>query len=77
MRDGLTRLDISHRKQDAMHKAEVAGEVADSLDVRMELIKRMHAGELTLPDVQRELARIKRDAKKNGKITRTQAWRRG
>jgi polysaccharide deacetylase 2 family uncharacterized protein YibQ len=72
---GRTRFDAAIDKQDALTAAEKAGEVADSLDVRMALIKRMHSGELTLPDVQRELERIKRDAKKNGKLTRSQVWR--
>lgn len=65
------------RKRDAMRKAEADGLVADSHDVRMELVRKMHAGEMTLEEVQAELKRIKRDAKKNGKVTRDQAWRKG
>lgn len=53
-------------KRAAVNKADAAGQVADSKEVRMALIQRMHAGELTLEQVQAELARIKRDAKKNG-----------
>ena len=49
--------------------------VADSLDVRMALIARMNAGEMTLEQVQNELKRIKRGAKAAGKITRAQAYR--
>lgn len=65
------------RKKDAMNKADADGLVADSMAVREELVRKMHAGEMTLEQVQAELKRIKRDAKKNGKITRDQAWRRG
>lgn len=53
---------------------EAEGRVADSMEVRVALIERMHAGELTLAQVQAELARIKRNAKRNGKITRNQAF---
>lgn len=65
------------RKLDAQKAAEERGEVADSMAVRLALIERMHAGELTLEQVQAELARIKRGAKKAGKITRAQAYSRG
>jgi benzoyl-CoA reductase/2-hydroxyglutaryl-CoA dehydratase subunit BcrC/BadD/HgdB len=60
-----------------LKRSEAAGEVADSMDVRLKLIERMKAGELTLEQVQDELKRIKRNAKKVGKVTRTQAFRRG
>lgn len=56
-------------------KAEAEGRVADSMDVRLALIARMHAGELTLDEVQAELKRIRRAASKTGKITRAQAYR--
>lgn len=65
------------RKMDAMQSAEQAGEVADSMEVRKALVEKMHAGEMTLDEVQAELKRIKRNAKKNGQITRDQAYRRG
>jgi uncharacterized membrane protein YjjP (DUF1212 family) len=42
----------------------------------MKLIERMHAGELTLEEVQAELKRIQRNAKKSGQITRAKAYRR-
>ena len=63
-------------KQDAIKKAEASGQVADSLDVRMALIERMDKGEMTLTEVQAELKRIKRGAKKAGKETRSQVWSR-
>jgi hypothetical protein len=65
------------RKLDAVKDAEASGAVADSMEVRMELVKKMHSGEMTLEQVQAELARIKRSARKNGQITRNQAYRRG
>lgn len=72
-----TRFEASMDKRAALKNAEQSGQVADSLDVRMELIKRMHAGELTLEQVQTELKAIKRGAKKKGLLTRSQAFSRG
>lgn len=72
-----TRFEAAMDKRDAVNKADAAGLVADSKEVRMKLIERMHAGELTLTQVQDELKRIKRNAKKNGLITRSQAFSRG
>lgn len=56
-------------------EAEAAGQVADSKDVRMALLERFHAGELTLDQVKAEIASLKRGAKKRGLITRAQAFR--
>jgi hypothetical protein len=65
-----------HREGLQMQKsAEAADEVADSMEVRLALIGRMKAGELTLEQVQAELARIKRAAKRNGQVTRSEAYR--
>jgi hypothetical protein len=72
-----TRFEAGLAKSRELKRADAAGEVADSMEVRMALIARMHAGELTLEQVQAELKRIKRDAKKNGKVTRAQAFSRG
>lgn len=52
---------------------EEAGNVADSTDVRMALMQRLHAGEISLEDAQAELKKIKRNAKRNGKLTLKQA----
>lgn len=65
----------AQERKDNLRKAEAEGIVADSMEVRKELIRRMDAGELTLYQVQAELAKIKRNAKKSGKVTRNQAWR--
>lgn len=65
------------RKLDSVDAAEASGEVADSMEVRKALIEKMHAGEMTLDEVQAALKRIKRNARKNGQITRVQAYRRG
>lgn len=65
-----------HReKSAAVRAAEAAGAVADSMDVRIALIARMDAGELTLAQVQAELRRIKRAAARAGKTTRAKAYR--
>jgi hypothetical protein len=68
---------IRNRKFEAIRVEENAGNIADSMEVRMTLIAKMDAGEMTLEQVQAELKRIKRNAKKNGKITRNQAFREG
>jgi hypothetical protein len=62
------------RKYD-LKTAETEGRVADSMEIRLALIAKMHAGEMTLDEVQTELARIKRGAKAAGKVTRAQAFR--
>lgn len=54
-------------------KAEAEGRVADSLDARKALVARMEAGELTHEQVLAELRKLKRGAKKQGKVTRAQA----
>jgi hypothetical protein len=71
-----SKFDASIDKRRALNDAENSGIVADSLDVRMALIKRMEAGEMTLAQVQEELKKIKRNAKKNGHLTRSQVWSR-
>lgn len=57
-----------------LRDAEAAGQVADSKEVRLALMQRVHNGELSLAEAQAELARIKRQAKANGKVTRNQAF---
>lgn len=66
---------LEHRRRVEHQKAcEDDGVVADSMAVRLALIARMDAGELTLEQVQAELKRIKRGAAAAGKITRAQAY---
>lgn len=65
----------SKAKYDAVCNAEASGDVADSMDVRRALIAKMDSGEMTLAEVQAELKRIQRTAKKSGKVTRAQAYR--
>jgi hypothetical protein len=74
---GRSRFTARSDKFEAMHKAEAAGETADSLEVRRALLERVDRGELTLEAAQVELRRIQRGAKKAGKITRSDAFRRG
>ena len=70
------RFDAAMDKRSAVNKADKSGEVADSTDVRMNIMKRIHSGEITLKEGQSELKKIKRDAKKNGKLTKQQVWSR-
>lgn len=72
-----TRFEAALDKRAHTNECEARGLVADSKEVRMDLIRRMDAGELTLDQVQDELKRIKRNAKKNGQLTREQAYRQG
>jgi hypothetical protein len=72
-----TRWEASFDKRRAMNEAEEAGQVADSMDVRHQLLEKVRKGEATLEEVQAELRKIKRNAKKNGLITRSQAFNRG
>lgn len=53
---------------------EAEGAVADSMEVRLALMARVHAGEITLADAQAQLKKIKAGAKRNGQITRNQAF---
>jgi hypothetical protein len=72
-----TRFEAAMDKRDALKAAENAGEVADSMSVRLALMDRVHAGEITLQQAQAELKKIQSGAKKAGKLTREQAFSRG
>ena len=72
-----TRFEASLDKRRNVTQCEKDGVVADSTDVRIALMEKVRSGECTLEEVQTELKKIKREAKKNGKITRNQAFTRG
>lgn len=72
-----TRFEAGIEKMQAMKDAEQAGQVADSMDVRMALMERVDKGEITLEQAQAELKKIKSGAKKRGLVTRSQAFSRG
>ena len=74
-RESMTRFERKLAQREAHNKAEAAGEVADSKAVRMELVRKMHAGEMTLEQVQTELRRIQRSAKHRGLKTRDEFYR--
>lgn len=71
------KFTASMEKRANIEKCEADGLVADSAEVRMALMEQVRNGEKTLDEVQKELIKIKRDAKKNGQITRNQAYERG
>lgn len=71
-----TRYEASLEKRRAVTKADKNEEVADSTSVRLALLQRVKNGEITLEESQKELAKIKRNAKKNGKLTKQQVWSR-
>jgi dynactin complex subunit len=72
-----TRFEASLDKRSNVRDCEAKGIVADSLEVRMALMEQVKSGEKTLAQVQAELKKIKSNAKKNGMITRSQAFSRG
>lgn len=71
-----TRYEARTDKVRAVRDAEAAGEIADSMAVRLEIIERMKHGEITLEQAHAELKAIRRGAKAAGKLTRGQVWRR-
>lgn len=62
-------------KRVALQIAEEQGIVADSTELRQALVAKLQSGEMTIQQVQDELRKVKREAKKNGKKTREQIWR--
>jgi len=72
-----SRVEARHDKLKNVKDCEEQGVIADSMEVRTALMEQVHSGEKTLQEVQTELKKIKRNAKKNGKITRNQAFIRG
>lgn len=71
--------DAQERKRKRMMQLrddQASGLVADSDAVRAALIKRMDAGELTLEQVQAEIKRIQREAKKAGRPVRADYFKR-
>ncbi|QZP24508.1 hypothetical protein [Pseudomonas mosselii] len=74
----MRRRDWYDRRLDkrvALQIAEEQGGVADSTEFRQTLVSKLQSGEMTLDQVQEELRKVKREAKKNGKKTRAQIWR--
>jgi hypothetical protein len=66
--------DTRREKMRNLREAEEAGIVADSHEYRLSLLESVYKGDITLEDAQKELRKVKREAKKNGKITRNQAY---
>lgn len=64
-------------KRAEVKASEAAGEVADSMEVRRALMAKVHSGEITLADAQKQLRKIQSGAKKAGLVTRAQAYNRG
>lgn len=77
MIESRTRFEAAMEKRQAVKEAEASGNVADSMDVRLALMARVHAGEITLAEAQKQLQKIKRGAKAAGQVTRAQAFSRG
>lgn len=74
----MRRRDWYDRRTDkrvALQIAEEQGLGADSTEFRQALVAKLESGAMTLAQVQEELRKVKREAKKNGKKTRDQIWR--
>lgn len=72
-----TRFEAAMDKRAAVKDAEASGQVADSHAVRLAIMARVHAGEITLVQAQAELKKIQAKAQSIGKLTRQQAFSRG
>lgn len=72
-----TSFEASLDKVRAVNALEDTGMIADSRDVRADIINRIKSGEISLEQGQKELKEIQRKAKSNGKTTRPQAYRNG
>ena len=71
-----TRFEASLEKMRATDSADAEGKICDSNAIRLELMKRVRAGEITLIQAQNELKTIKQQGKREGKLTRAQVYNR-
>jgi uncharacterized membrane protein YjjP (DUF1212 family) len=69
--------ETSMRKRKAVEDGMKSGLIADNDEVRLQLMQRVHNKEITLEQAQAELKKIKKSAKKNGQLTKAQAFSRG
>ncbi len=53
----------------------MTAEPRDSMAVRLEIVRQVEAGEITLADAQKYLRRLKREARDNGELTYHQIMR--
>lgn len=74
---GRSSFDARLDKRVNVERLEGQGLIADSMDVRKNLVDRVLKGEITPEQSREELRRIQRNAKRNGLKTRNQAWREG
>jgi uncharacterized membrane protein YjjP (DUF1212 family) len=72
-----TRFEASIEKKQAVKVAEKNNQIADSHEVRLELMKRVHSGEITLQEAQKQLKNIQNSARMNGMKTRSQVFNEG
>lgn len=72
-----TREDARYLKRKAVEEAEANGLIADSMEARIAIVRRIESGEITPAEGAAELRSLKRNAKRNGKTTRQAVWRNG
>jgi len=66
----------NYRKRKALDEADAKGEVSDTMEIRLNLMEKVHSGELTLDEAQKQLKEIKKQGSKKGLLTRAQKWSR-
>lgn len=76
MRD-RTAFQAGIEKRQFVKQADAIGQIADSMDVRRDLMTRVHRGEITLEEAQLQLKKIQSGAKAKGLMTRAQAYNEG
>lgn len=69
MRERPTRDEQRRARIDDRKAADAAGLIADGMEYRLALVKRVKAGEITLEQAQAELRSVQRGARKAGKRT--------
>ncbi|MEN2672621.1 hypothetical protein [Herbaspirillum huttiense] len=72
-----TAFEAVINKRRAVNEADKNGHVADSMEVRKALMARVHSGEITLQEAQKQLKKIQNGAKSKGLMTRAQAYNEG
>lgn len=73
----MSTIAVNARKKAYVKKCEEEGLVADSMEVRMQLVDAMTRKEITNEELQDILKSIQQNAKYYGKMTRAKAWRKG
>jgi hypothetical protein len=69
--------EASIDKRRFVNEADKSGQIADSMEVRKALMARVHSGEISMKEAQRQLKQIQNGAAAKGLMTRAQAYNEG